>query len=75
MEAALASFKEALEIQPGHTKTMVQLARLHLKLGQLAEAEEMSKRALSSDIMSAGAHFIHGRVMHSIGSNSEALVA
>lgn len=75
MDMALASFKEALEIQPGHTKTMVQLARLYLKLGQLAEAEEMSQRALSSDITSAGAHFIHGRVMHSIGSNSAALVA
>lgn len=70
---AEAAFLAALERDPGHVKSMLNLARVLIDVSRPKEALERVTLALETDPESADAHRLMGRVRTTLGQHEEAL--
>jgi Tfp pilus assembly protein PilF len=70
---AEAAFLAALERDPSHVKSMLNLARVLLDVSRPREALERVTVALETDPESADAHRLMGRVRTTLGQHEEAL--
>jgi Flp pilus assembly protein TadD len=66
-EEAEAAFERALSLDPLHVKSMVNLSRVLLDLGEPGQADEVIARALELDPGSNAVLRVRGRVKHELG--------
>ncbi len=70
---ARASFERAIELDPSHVKSLLNLSRVLLELNEPREASERVLTALQIDSTSAEVHRLMGRVRTALGESEEAL--
>lgn len=73
LQGAEAALLRCLEIDPDHTKSLVNLARVRLDLGRSGDAHEAAAAAVATDPESVDAHRTLARALHSQGLRAEAL--
>jgi tetratricopeptide (TPR) repeat protein len=73
-DRALAHFREAVRIKPGHARSRYNLAVVLLELGDLPRAEEQFRAAVALDPGDAEAHANLGVVLMRRGAADEAIV-
>ena len=74
-EQALTSFEEALRIDPGHRKSLLNSARVLLDTGRPREARERIERAMSLEPLSAEGLRLLGRARYELKQIPEAIDA
>jgi Flp pilus assembly protein TadD len=72
---AVASFTTALEMKPDHVRSMINLARAYITLGQFEEAETIVREAITTDSTNSWAYHVLGRVLQSREKTEEAIMA
>lgn len=70
---ARESFERAIELDPSHTKSLLNLARVLLELNEPREASNRVLAALELDSTSAEGHRLMGRVQTSLGETDTAI--
>ncbi|MGQ0715165.1 MAG: tetratricopeptide repeat protein [Gemmatimonadaceae bacterium] len=70
---ARESFVRALELDPSHVKSLLNLSRVLLEMNEPAEASERVIAALRIDSTSADAHRLTGRVRVALGESDGAI--
>jgi len=75
MEAAESAFERALELDPQHVKSWLNLARVRLDTDRPEEALEAIDEALAIDSESSVAVRLQGRAYHQLGQAEEAIDA
>jgi tetratricopeptide (TPR) repeat protein len=70
---ARESFERAIELDPSHVKSLLNLSRVLLELKEPREASERVLAALELDSTSAEAHRLMGRAQTALGESEEAL--
>jgi Flp pilus assembly protein TadD len=75
LEEAEASLVGAVELDPGHRKALVNLARVRLDQGRPEEAEAPARSATELDPASPDGWRVLGRVHHSRGEVDQAILA
>jgi tetratricopeptide (TPR) repeat protein len=70
---ARESFERAIELDPSHVKSLLNLSRVLLELKEPREASERVLAALQIDSTSADAHRLLGRVQTTLGDSDGAL--
>jgi spermidine synthase len=71
---AIASWKQALQIDPNHFYTVVNLGKLYLTKQDLARATPYLERAIQIDPSSARAHHLRGLAYQAVGDNQRAVI-
>jgi len=74
-EGAELAFRAALEIDPAHGKSLVNLARTLLDEDRATDALPFVVQAVENEPESVDAHRVHGRVLHTLGRTGDALEA
>jgi Tfp pilus assembly protein PilF len=72
---ARESFERAVELDPSHVKSLVNLSRVLLDLKEPREASERIQAALRIDSTSAEVHRLMGRVQTALGESENALAS
>ena len=72
---AKESFERAVELDPSHVKSRLNLSRVLLELREPREASEQIQAALRLDSTSAEVHRLMGRVQMALGESENSLVA
>jgi Flp pilus assembly protein TadD len=72
---ARESFERAIELDPSHVKSLINLSRVLLELKEPGEASERIQAALRIDSTSAEVHRLLGRVQTALGDSENALVS
>lgn len=72
---AIPYFKEALNQNPDHLKTLVNLARAYVDIQQFQEALKTVDRIVAIDSMYTDAYQVRGRALQSLGQLEEAIKA
>ena len=72
---ARESFEQAIELDPSHVKSLLNLSRVLLELKEPREASERVVAALEIDSASVDAHRLMGRVHTALGESEEALAS
>jgi Tfp pilus assembly protein PilF len=72
---ARESFERAIELDPSHVKSLLNLSRVLLELKETREASERVLAALQLDSTSADAHRLMGRVQTALGDTDAALAS
>jgi predicted Zn-dependent protease len=75
LDTARAAFETALAIDPGHTKSLINLSRVLLEQRRPSDALDRVNVVLASDSTSGEAWRVLGRVQSSLGHRTEALSA
>ncbi len=75
LEEAAGALGDALTINPGHLKSMVNLARVRIEQKQYEEALEPIRVAIELDPTNGNAYRVQGRAAHSLGLIEEAIDA
>lgn len=75
LEAAEGSLVRAVELDPGHRKALVNLARVRLDQGRPGDAEAPALSATELDPAAPDAWRVLGRVHHAVGRVDEAILA
>jgi Flp pilus assembly protein TadD len=70
---ARESFERAIELDPTHVKSLLNLSRVLLELKEPREASERVRAALQLDSTSGEAHRLMGRVLTELGESETAL--
>ena len=70
---ARESFERAIELDPSHVKSLLNLSRVLLELKEPREASERVLAALQLDSTSAEAHRLMGRAQTALGESEQAL--
>ena len=70
---ARESFERAIELDPSHTKSLLNLARVLLELNEPREASNRVVAALDLDSTSAETHRLMGRVQTALGEKDAAI--
>jgi Tfp pilus assembly protein PilF len=70
---ARESFERAIELDPSHVKSLLNLSRVLLELKEPREASERVRAALEIDSTSAEVHRLMGRVQTALGESEDAL--
>jgi Tfp pilus assembly protein PilF len=73
LSRARESFERAIELDPSHVKSLLNLSRVLLELKESREASERVLAALHIDSTSAEAHRLMGRVQTALGDSDAAL--
>jgi tetratricopeptide (TPR) repeat protein len=74
MEAAAATYRKALVIDPDLVPAIVNLANIHYARDELIEAQALYERAIGLDPDCFEAHFNLGNILHDLGRYDGALV-
>ncbi len=72
---AESAFLLALNIDPDHQKSLINLTRVRIDLGDLDSALESITKAVEFHPESVDAHRVMGRVLHNLGRRDEAIDA
>jgi Tfp pilus assembly protein PilF len=72
---ARESFERAIELDPSHVKSLLNLSRVLLELKEPREASERIQVALRIDSTSAEVHRLMGRVQTALGESENALIS
>jgi len=75
LSGAEAAFGRALELDPGHVKSLVNLSRVLLDDGRPVEAVDKIDAALELDPESADAYRLRGRALYQLGHRDDAIAA
>ena len=75
LDRAKAAFDDALTLDPGHVKSLVNAGRVMLESDQAAAAEEYLAKAIDLDPASVDAHRVMGRTQALLGNVEDALDA
>jgi predicted Zn-dependent protease len=75
LDTARAAFETALAIEPGHTKSLINLSRVLLEEKRPTDALDRITVVLAADSTSADAWRVLGRVQGKLGHRAEALAA
>jgi predicted Zn-dependent protease len=75
LDTARAAFETALAIEPGHTKSLINLSRVLLEEKRPTDALDRITVVLAADSTSADAWRVLGRVQSNLGHRAEALAA
>lgn len=75
LEGSEESFLRALELEPQHGKSLVNLVRTLLAANRPEEALPYATRAVEAEPGWADAHRVRGRVLHTLGLPEDALAA
>lgn len=70
---ARESFERAIELDPSHVKSLLNVSRVLLEMKEPREASERVRTALEIDSTSAEAHRLMGRVQTALGEPEDAL--
>lgn len=70
---AAQEFRNELQISPDHVPAMLELARIDIDNGELAEAETLSRHAVEIQTTNPDTHHILGRVLLESGKTKESL--
>jgi spermidine synthase len=73
LEDALSQFERALQLDPGHTASMLPAAVLHLRLGRPAQALTLARRMLSREPMDSRPHFVAAFAAAALHGPAEAI--
>ena len=73
LRGAEAAFLKVTEMEPGYADGCVNVARVRVQEGAMAEAETMLRKALEVDPKLAKTHFFLGRALKALGRYDEAL--
>jgi Tfp pilus assembly protein PilF len=73
LSRARESFERAIELDPSHVKSLLNLSRVLLELKEPREASERVVAALQIDSASAEAHRLMGRVQTALGDSEGAI--
>jgi tetratricopeptide (TPR) repeat protein len=68
---AAQEFRKELQISPQHAAAMLELARIEIDTGELAEAESLSRHAVGIEPTNPDAHHILGRALLAAGQAKE----
>ena len=74
MEAAAASYRKALIVDPDLVPAIVNLANIHYGRDELIEAQALYERAIGLEADCFEAHFNLGNILHDLGRFDRALV-
>lgn len=74
-ETAEQAFKRALELDPKHVKSMLNLSRVYLDTGQAEDALEQLYEVFEFDPQSGVAYRLQGRALHQLGDTTDAIHA
>jgi len=74
-ESAMAAYREALALEPGHADAHVNLGRLHHEQGDLVEAERHYRAAAAADPEGARARYNLGVVLEDQHETDQAMAA
>ena len=74
-ETAERAFNRALELDPKHVKSMLNLSRVLLDTGRPDDAMEQLYAVFEIDPESGAAYRLQGRAMHQLGDPSDAIAA
>lgn len=69
---AETAFLGALDLDAQHLKSLINLARVRLELGNAEEALMPIERAVQIDVQSIPAHRVHARTLHNLGRRDDA---
>jgi tetratricopeptide (TPR) repeat protein len=72
LDDAANELRSALEIDPGHTGTRLDLASLYLAMGRMTEADELVNAVLSENPDDRRGKLMHGVVLYHAGELDEA---
>jgi tetratricopeptide (TPR) repeat protein len=75
LDGAEAAFDRALELDPGHVKSLVNLSRVLLDDGRPVQAVDKIDAALELDPESADAYRLRGRALYQLGHRDDAIAA
>lgn len=75
LDRAKAAFDDALELDPGHVKSLINVSRVLLESNQPAEAEKHLAKAIEVDPASGDAYRVLGRTRALLGNSEGALEA
>ena len=74
-ESAERSFERALELNPEHQKSLINLARVLIEGGRPHQALVQVEKALELEPESNGGHRLMGRVRYALGEEDEAIAS
>ena len=72
LEAAAATYRKALEVDPYLVAALINLANIHYSRDELAEAQALYERAIGLESDFFEAHFNLGNIYHDLGRFGEA---
>ena len=72
VDEAAANYRRALEIDPGLTPAIINLANIHYSRSELAEAQALYERSIGLESDFYEAHFNLGNIYHDLGRFREA---
>ena len=72
LEAAAATYRKALEVDPYLVAALINLANIHYSRDELAEAQALYERAIGLESDFFEAHFNLGNIYHDLGRFAEA---
>jgi Tfp pilus assembly protein PilF len=75
LDAAATGFERALELDPEHVKSLINLGRVHLDRDEAEAALSRVDQALELAPAAVAAHRVRGRALHELGRADEALAA
>jgi tetratricopeptide (TPR) repeat protein len=74
-EAQVAALRQALQVDPGSSEALVQLASAHVSAGELPQAKELFEQAIARHPLDASGHGGLAHTLRKLGETEQALGA
>jgi tetratricopeptide (TPR) repeat protein len=71
-QGALAAYRAALELDPGHLRALILASRAAVEVGEAGSARELAEQAVRVQPRSAMAHEVLGNALEACGRRAEA---